>query len=385
MSVVKRVMFRLTTLALVMVMLFAGADAALGKDGQYGVVTGMEVKLREKPNTECEVLGELPLNAQVEVLAEEGSWYRVLYEGVVGYVRSDYLFVNVTGTRAAYVLEDGAKLRGAPSMDSYVAAELSAGQGIKIKQMIGEWYFAIAGDDTGYIHRSYVTMAKGSAASGSMLRVGMEGQEVKRMQQELSRRGFLSRADATGLYGAKTRSAVTAFQKAAELSSKDGIAGAETLAALYDSSNNVMKENATYNRIKGTVVLLDWFKGGSDWLAKGTRFTITDVRTGLSFKARRFGGWYHADSEPCTANDTAIMKRIAGGSWSWNRRAIWVTIGGKTVAASMHCMPHMVNPTKSNNFDGHFCVHLLNSKVHETSKPCPRHQSCVQSAYKSGK
>lgn len=65
--------------------------------------------------------------------------------------------------------------------------------------------------------------------------------------------------------------------------------------------------------------MLDWFKGGSDWLHKGAKFTVTDVRTGKSFRARRFGGWYHADSEPITTYDTGIMKSLEG--FSWNRRA----------------------------------------------------------------
>ena len=77
------------------------------------------------------------------------------------------------------------------------------------------------------------------------------------------------------------------------------------------------------------------------------------------------------------------MKSLEG--FSWNRRPIWVTYNGKTVAASMHTMPHMANPTKSNGFDGHFCIHLLNSKVHANSKECPRHQACVQEAYRAGK
>ena len=97
----------------------------------------------------------------------------------------------------------------------------------------------------------------------------------------------------------------------------------------------------------------------------------------------KFGGWYHADSEPITKEDTAVMKSLEG--FSWNRRPIWVTYNGKTVAASMHTMPHMANPTKSNGFDGHFCIHLLNSKVHANSKACPRHQACVQEAYRAGK
>ena len=135
--------------------------------------------------------------------------------------------------------------------------------------------------------------------------------------------------------------------------------------------------------ISGRVELIDWFNGGSEVFPKGTEATVIDVDTGLSFHVRRFGGEYHADSEPLTADDTAIMKQIAGGEWSWDRHAIWVKIGDRYIAASMHCMPHMVSPTASNNFPGHFCIHFLHSKVHETGKECPRHQAMVLKAFVS--
>ncbi len=359
--------------------------AAMAQSAQSGIVTADGVNLRMLPDTEAELIAQLPLGTELSVISNEGGWYRVLYNDEVGYISKDYLFVNATGSRGAYVQTDGALLRGGPGQDAYAVATLSAGQGVRVKAIIGEWYFAIVNDQPGYIHRTYLTMSESSTAGGSMLKMGMEGAEVKKLQKNLYDRGFLSKDSITGSYGAKTRAAVLAYQKAMDFASADGIAGTQTLTTLYDKNNKLKKETANLTKLKGSVILLDWFKGGSDWLHKGARFTVTDVKTGLSFRARRFGGWYHADVEPITAGDTSIMKRVAGGKWSWDRRPIWVTYGGKTVAASMHCMPHMSNPTRSNNFDGHFCIHLKNSKVHETSKPCPRHQSCVQSAYKSGK
>ena len=326
----------------------------------------------------------MPLGERVEILAQDNGWYRVISGDVIGYVRQDYLFFQSVGSRAAYVTDDGAKLRGAPSQTAYLVNQLRAGQGVQIKQMVGEWYFIIANDEFGYVHRTYLTLTNAAVASVNLLKSGMEGQEVRKLQQELNRRGFLNKDQVTGIFGSITRKAVVEFQKLAGVAA-DGIAGNDTLDKIYDTSNNIMKENATYNRVKGSVILLNWFKGGSEWLHKGARFTITDVKTGLSFNARRFGGWYHADSEPILASDTATMLRIAGGKWSWNRRAIWITYNGKTVAASMHCMPHLANPTPSNNFDGHFCIHLEGSKVHENSKECPRHQACVREAYSAGK
>ncbi len=132
--------------------------------------------------------------------------------------------------------------------------------------------------------------------------------------------------------------------------------------------------------VNGRVELIDWFDGGSEVFPKGTEATVIDVDTGLSFHVRRFGGQYHADSDPLTADDTAIMKQIVGGKWSWDRHSIWVKIGDRYIAASMHGMPHMVDPSSSNNFPGHFCIHFLHSKVHETGKECPRHQAMVLKA-----
>ena len=353
---------------------------------ETGTITAEGVNLREQANTESNALRVLSLGSEAEVLAQEGSWYRVMLpDETVGYIRQDYIFVQSGGSRGAYVLDDNTALRGGPDAHTYVVAQLSAGQGVRVKRVVGEWYFVNANEQAGYVHRQHLSMTTAAMASASMLKQGMEGAEVERLQQELYRRGFLGKDGLTGSYSSATRKAVLEYQQAAGLSSADGVAGAETLSSIYDSGNDLRKETATFTQLKGSVILLDWFEGGEEWLHKGAKFTVTDVRTGLSFRARRFGGWYHADVEPITAEDTAIMKRIAGGTWSWNRRPIWVTYDGKTVAASMHCMPHMANPTRSNNFDGHFCIHLKGSKVHENSKECPRHQACVTEAYRAGR
>ena len=354
------------------------------KEGESGQITADGVKLRAEPDTDSDALAELNCGQEVEVLGEDGNWYKVMYMGTtVGFIRKDYLFVNSTGSRGAYVKTDGTPLMGGPSDHSYVVMTLSAGQGLKVKALLGEWYYAIVDTYAGYIHRTNLTISTSTVAGAGMLRQGMQGEEVTKLQQALYDRGFLTKKDSiTGVYDTVTRDAVKEYQQALGLSA-DGVAGTVTLDSVYDSSNKVEKANADFYKLKGTVVLLDWFKGGNEWLPKGARFTVTDVRTGKSFRARRFGGWYHADSEPCSAYDAKIMKSLEG--YSWNRRPIWITYNGKTVAASMHTMPHMVDPTPGDGFDGHFCIHLYNSKVHETGAECSRHQACVREAYKAGR
>lgn len=90
---------------------------------------------------------------------------------------------------------------------------------------------------------------------------------------------------------------------------------------------------------------------------------VLDIETGKSFMVQRRGGTYHADVQPLTRADTAIMKEIYGGVWSWDRRAVIVTADNRTIAASMNGMPHGQGAL-NNNFPGHFCIHFWGSITH---------------------
>lgn len=124
---------------------------------------------------------------------------------------------------------------------------------------------------------------------------------------------------------------------------------------------------------------LDWSQA-KDIYSVGSVATVTHVSSGLTFEVKRRGGSNHADSEPRTASDTAVMKEIYGGSWSWSTRAIIVSIDGKDIAASMNGMPHGGQNIHDNNFSGHFCIHFKNSRTHNTNSINPKHQASVKQA-----
>ncbi len=124
---------------------------------------------------------------------------------------------------------------------------------------------------------------------------------------------------------------------------------------------------------------LDWFGKVDKIFEKGAVATVTDIATGKSFKARRLYGRNHADSEPLTKKDTEIVKSIYG-SWSWNRRAVIVTIDGRNIAASMNGMPHGGEAIKNNGFKGHFCIHFKGSKTHAGNRVDKSHQAAVKKA-----
>jgi|GEM_PF-724264 len=124
---------------------------------------------------------------------------------------------------------------------------------------------------------------------------------------------------------------------------------------------------------------LGWFDKVQNIFEKNEVAVVTDIKTGKSFKVKRLYGRNHADVEPLTKEDTAIMKSIYG-KWSWDRRAVVVTIDGKTIAGSMNGMPHGGQQIENNDFQGHFCIHFKGSKTHKGNRTDVTHQAAVKVA-----
>lgn len=128
---------------------------------------------------------------------------------------------------------------------------------------------------------------------------------------------------------------------------------------------------------------MDWFDSNiSSLFYKGRTVKVTDVNTGISWNETRIGGTNHADVTPATSADTAKLKKVYGGAWSWNRRAIYVTINGVRYAASMNGMPHGGANGVSNGYGGHHCIHFTNSKTHGSNKIDSAHQAMIKKAAK---
>ena len=129
-------------------------------------------------------------------------------------------------------------------------------------------------------------------------------------------------------------------------------------------------------QVPGHGELLDW-TWARWYYPPGTVATVVDLYTGREFSIRRLGGSNHADSEPLTSQDTAIMRDIYGGQWSWNTRPILLKVRGRIFAASMAGMPHDVQTIGNNNFQGHFCLYFHNARSHRTNSIQPAHQANV--------
>ena len=283
-------------------------------------------------------------------------WYKVKYQNITGWMRGDCVRVLTKAEKAAY------QINGDPNNTTPV---------------------------------TYRTLSLNST-----------GDDVTLLQRKLVELGYLAADQVSGKYLSSTQAAVVKFQQDKGLT-VDGIAGTKTQHALYGTSESGTELNGEGSSVSVTlypVEKIDWYTGGiqSIW-SVGTVAIITDVYTGISFRAQRLYGDNHADCEPLTTADTAAYCRIYGVSTpqeiedreqqlqSYRRRPLWVTIGGRTFAASMYGIPHNFDGDRipDNGYTGQFCVHFVNSKTHTTGIVDPDadynnyfgHQSAIKYAY----
>lgn len=370
-------------------MLLTGGSA-MAASGQHEVTAG-KLNFREKASAESESIGSLSRGTVVTVLSTDDGWAKARWNGQVGYLSCEYLdkidSASVSGSNTTKLsgtawLEKDSALYEAADTASDEIAELPKGEKLSLRGETLNFYYVKADGEYGYVLKSRVSMEEvegegKSASSGksegspSVLKVGAEGDAVKEVQERLSRLGYLDEKYITGYYGDLTKSAVRAYQKAAGLDA-DGVYGPATKKSMNSSSAPK----------KQKVIEMDWFETNvSDLVYKrgGTAYII-DCETGIKLKIRRVGGSNHMDVEPASSSDTEKLKKIYGGVWSWDQRAVILIADGKYIAASINGMPHGSEISTDNGFDGQFCLHTTGSMTHGTEKVNGRHQEKIEEA-----
>lgn len=239
------------------------------------------------------------------------------------------------------------------------------------------------------------TTTTGTTTTYTSLSLGATGTAVTNLQKALKALGYNVSAD--GNYGALTKSAVTAFQRLNGLTA-DGVAGALTQQTLFGGSAKAYDSTAdtavilTDDTGKATgpsvsdVKCLYWYTQVKPTIKSGQYITIFDPATSLQWTLRLYSLGHHADSEPLTATDTAIMYKAFGYTNTWTPKPVYVQLpSGVWTLATMHNVPHLNGSISNNDFDGHLCVHFLRT-LEECSANDPdygiTHQNAIRKKWK---
>ena len=154
--------FPARTLILTASLAAAMAVSAYAYDVQGGTVTtSSAVNFREEATIESESMGKLSDGTRVAVLDHVDGWYKVAYDGDVGYMSEDYIetqpIMNIE-CGGAKVTTSVLNLRSGPSTENEIVAKLYEGAVAKIIGINNAWFKVQYNGDTGYISPDYVTI-----------------------------------------------------------------------------------------------------------------------------------------------------------------------------------------------------------------------------------
>lgn len=244
------------------------------------------------------------------------------------------------------------------------------------------------------------------------LKKGNKNSTVTLLQQRLTEIGYFT-VSPTGYFGDITKNAIKSFQLNNGLK-VDGIVGRNTIATM-NSLSDIPKEETvqaeaevasakeTESNYNTNTLDWTWFGNVNSFIPRGADIKILDINSGEYIDMNRSYGSNHADCEALTAADTAKLKSVIGGSWTWTRRPVVVFYDGYAIPASLAPYPHAGNDkakataytswrsggyggganldaVKNNSMNGVVDIHFLGSKTHGSNRVEPKHQATVKAA-----
>ncbi|MFV0519673.1 MAG: SH3 domain-containing protein [Lachnospirales bacterium] len=168
-----------------------GVDSYVSKDfivvsETVGTILGDSVRIRSVANTSGDILGNVNTGETLTVVAKADDWYKVKYNDKYGYIRNDFITVelsdglvreNVTATQPiviatsqsetevtyGLIIGDGVNLRQNPSTDANILVVLPNGYAVDYVESSGEngWVKVQAGNEVGFVSEEFVELKYG--------------------------------------------------------------------------------------------------------------------------------------------------------------------------------------------------------------------------------
>ena len=213
---------------------------------------------------------------------------------------------------------------------------------------------------------SLLTPVGAISLSDLPLKRGSGGAAVFVVQKKLNELGYFNFRP-TGYFGDMTRDAVMSFQRKNSLKA-NGVVDAETYSAIFSKTAVRAGASSVIKRKTGPRTITNPAKKGElmEWsevlkiLTIGKEVLVYDFYTGYEYKIVRVGGENHADVVPASAEDYKMFLKTFGGSHTWEKRPVVVTVDGHDIAASVF---GALSRKESNSsfIDGTLCFYFHNS------------------------
>ena len=154
--------FPVRTLILTATLTAAMAVSAYAYDVQGGTVTtSSAVNFRQEATTQSESKGKLSDGTRVAILDEVDGWFKIAYNGEVGYMSSDYVesqpIMNIE-CGGAKITTAVLNMRSGPGTENSIVTKLYEGSVAKIIGINNAWFKVQYGGETGYISPDYVSV-----------------------------------------------------------------------------------------------------------------------------------------------------------------------------------------------------------------------------------
>ena len=172
----KKAKIGLIILAVIILTISTKVYATNGKANQE------TVRIRKEASTESSVVTLISLDEEVEVLSEEGEWYKIKYQTYTGYVRKDMLDVdgkietaqntNSENTTSSEEIKDKIEigytgtiaskldLKLVPSITSSNINTIEENSKITIKDIINKWSYVETDNKSGWVLTSKIKVSE---------------------------------------------------------------------------------------------------------------------------------------------------------------------------------------------------------------------------------
>ena len=169
-------------------------NANVSNDTNSGLIKGDNINLRSKPTKTAKVVGKLS-NKRVIILSKSGTWYKISYNGITGWVSADFISVTSKSTSTkkddtlyGVINKTDVNIRSKPTTTAKVVVKLSKKK-VTILSNSGNWYKISYGKTSGWVSKDFVSVS-GESNSSNLVAINRKATTI-RSRLILYSRGFL--------------------------------------------------------------------------------------------------------------------------------------------------------------------------------------------------